>query len=190
MSDRPDRMQCPADTNPHKSYSPVGSTNVNQCQAAPISGVTNNPSCSNSSNVNGHDYCPSEQGNGGPANANPSPLNRKRDGLRCPANHKLCPVLHGRGGKECIDPTTDAESCGGCVAFDDPEATGKDCTSIENVDRASCVKGECVVGSCRKGHTASLDGKSCIRSSTGPHSEGAHVKKRSGRNTNLLRRTI
>ncbi|KAG9047852.1 hypothetical protein FS837_001387 [Tulasnella sp. UAMH 9824] len=180
-----DQQQCPADTNPHKSYSPVGSTNVNQCQAAPISGVTNNPSCSNSSNVNGHDFCPSEQGNA--PNPNPSSLNRKRHGLRCPAHHKLCPVFHGRGGKECIDPLTDAESCGGCVAFDDPEATGKDCTSIEKVDQASCVKGECVVEFCRKGYTPSLDRKSCIPD---PHSKGGQAKKRNDRNTNRLRRTL
>ncbi|KAG8903269.1 hypothetical protein FRC01_009252 [Tulasnella sp. 417] len=181
-------LSCYEHTNPHKSYSPVGSSNVNQCQAAPITGVTNNPSCSNSSNVNGHDYCPSEQGSG--TNANPSPINKKRDTFKCPANYKVCPVLHGRGGKECIDPMNDVESCGGCVAFDDPHATGKDCNSIEDADQVSCVKGKCVIKSCRKGHTVSLDGKSCIRSSASRRSEGAQSKKHYGRNFNLLHRTL
>ncbi|KAG8975270.1 hypothetical protein FRC05_006213 [Tulasnella sp. 425] len=183
-------LSCYEHTNPHQSYSPVGSSNVNQCQASPINGVTNNASCSNSSNNNNQDYCPSEQGDGS-ANPNPSPLDRKRDGPRCPPGKTLCPVLHGRGGKECLDTESDPESCGGCLEVD-PHTTGKDCTSIEDADRVSCVRGKCVIESCRKGYTVGLDGKSCVRSARSHARSGSQHATRSKKQhaRNPLQRTL
>ncbi|KAG8984829.1 hypothetical protein FRB90_005101, partial [Tulasnella sp. 427] len=170
-------LSCYEHTNPHRSYSPVGSSNVNQCQASPISGVTNNPSCANTSNnnVNGHDYCPPEQGNNVP-NANPSALNRRRTHIHCPKPMIQCSVLLGRGGKECINSLTNAESCGGCVSPDDPYATGKDCTMIENSNRVNCVHGRCVIESCRKGYSVSKNGKSCVHKKSSGGSDTAHAE--------------
>ncbi|KAG8950352.1 hypothetical protein FRC04_007794 [Tulasnella sp. 424] len=133
---------------------------------------------------------PSEQGDGS-ANPNPSPLDRKRDGPRCPPGKTLCPVLHGRGGKECLDTESDPESCGGCLEVD-PHTTGKDCTSIEDADRVSCVRGKCVIESCRKGYTVGLDGKSCVRSARSHARSGSQHATRSKKQhaRNPLQRTL
>jgi hypothetical protein len=76
---------------------------------------------------------------------------RKRDLNACPPGHLRCPVLHGRGGMECVDVASDIESCGGCVDWDGTALgtgvrSGVDCTSLEGVDGVSCMEGVCMVG--------------------------------------------
>ncbi|KAG8958012.1 hypothetical protein FRC03_009539 [Tulasnella sp. 419] len=61
-------------------------------------------------------------------------------------------MLHGRGGYDCVDVANDLESCGGCMDFTDSPDSGKDCTAIEGANAIQCVKGKCVVHSCKPGY--------------------------------------
>ncbi|KAJ9116988.1 hypothetical protein QFC22_004646 [Naganishia vaughanmartiniae] len=68
----------------------------------------------------------------------------------CGAGLIACPI--GRKGYECIDITSNIESCGGCLGVKredgDSPAAGVDCTALLNVDSVACINGRCIIESC------------------------------------------
>ncbi|KAG8944078.1 hypothetical protein FRC04_002218 [Tulasnella sp. 424] len=94
-----------------------------------------------------------------------SPVARKKRDMHCTRGLQACPRYAGRGGFECINTRSDPESCGGCRDLDG-KGSGSDCTAITGVSVTRCVKGSCVIDSCKKGYTKSLDGSSCVSSSS------------------------
>ena len=103
--------------------------------------------------------------------------------MSCRKGLTKCPRFHGQGGFDCINTSTDPDSCGGCVSPDGKGlGEGQDCNSIPNVSTTRCVSGTCVicesfmsfmlsrhgsdfdggVASCRKNYKTSDDGKACI----------------------------
>ncbi|KAG8945746.1 Dihydroxyacetone synthase [Tulasnella sp. 419] len=77
---------------------------------------------------------------------------------RCARGHKKCAALHGRGGWDCVDVANNIESCGGCIDLDNTPGSGKDCTTIEGANNVQCVRGQCVVHSCRHGYELNSTG--------------------------------
>ncbi|KAL1405703.1 hypothetical protein Q8F55_007373 [Vanrija albida] len=77
----------------------------------------------------------------------------------CPNTMKACRIdseeLGFNGRFECVDITSNIESCGGCVG----EGAGQDCTAIEGASDVSCVQSKCVVSSCQRGWELSADGR-------------------------------
>ncbi|KAG9043095.1 hypothetical protein FS837_010035 [Tulasnella sp. UAMH 9824] len=114
--------------------------------------------------------CPNPTGSGPIGTA----ITRKKR-MHCTRGLESCPHYSGRGGFECVDTQTDAESCGGCVS-PDGKGSGTDCTAIEGVSVARCAKGSCVIDACRKGYAKSLDGSSCTP--VGSKSERSSPAKR------------
>jgi len=76
---------------------------------------------------------------------------RKRDLDTCPPQHERCPVLHGRGGWECVNTQEDIEACGGCPGVDG-DSQGVDCTQIAGAESVSCSNGACVIDECSRGY--------------------------------------
>lgn len=77
------------------------------------------------------------------------------DSAYCP-DGKVCTVPSPNGSAwswECINPLTELESCGGCLA----DGEGVDCTSISHASSVGCVQGKCEVYTCKKGFTPSGD---------------------------------
>ncbi|KAG8924971.1 hypothetical protein FRC00_004480, partial [Tulasnella sp. 408] len=152
-------------TNPPVYNSRVGAISVDECQAAPVEGVTraSKGTCDipvPEGTHAGDGDCPAEQG------TSPTERPGKRRHLQCGAGFKKCPLYTGVGGFDCVDVKNDPEQCGGCVSIDglpNPSSgpEGQDCTAIPNVSVVSCVGGECIIENCRKGFTKSEDGKSC-----------------------------
>ncbi|KAG8903498.1 hypothetical protein FRB99_003212 [Tulasnella sp. 403] len=147
---------CPA----NKPFSAPGSINAGECQKADnhAPNTYNNPTCSMSGAI-----CPN------PATSGPqgSAINRKKRDITCTRGHKLCPHWAGRGGFECVNVQSDAESCGGCIDVDAKGNAdkGRDCTALPGVNVVYCVDGGCQIESCRKGFTLSADAKSCEQDS-------------------------
>ncbi|KAG8902045.1 hypothetical protein FRC00_002418 [Tulasnella sp. 408] len=111
---------------------------------------------------------------GGPVG---SPITRKRD-MTCTKGFTSCPRYSGRGGFDCVDTENDPEACGGCVGLDG-SGSGTDCTAIQGTSATSCVRGSCVIDSCRKGWVKSLDGSECVlasRATGSPASDGLHAQ--------------
>jgi len=76
-----------------------------------------------------------------------------------------CPSPDGTG-QLCADPMTNLESCGGCSIPDEfGYAGGTDCTALDGALDVSCVKGNCLISSCRDGfgvvHTSK--GMQCVK---------------------------
>ena len=61
---------------------------------------------------------------------------------------------------ECIDTSSNPESCGGCLYPKAGQQEGEDCTAIPNVADVRCYSGSCVVNACVRGYTLS-DGE-CV----------------------------
>lgn len=103
-----------------------------------------------------------------PSNPSPKPGDRyhndkKRRSLKartspCPNNLDACPVSGPGGDYECLDTTTELESCGGCTSL----KQGQDCTKIEGAWNVGCNQGSCVVYTCAGGYRIGADGKSCV----------------------------
>ena len=70
---------------------------------------------------------------------------RKKRTQNCMRGLTSCFHYSGRGGWDCIDTQSDAESCGGCVGPDALD-NGEDCTAIPNVNVVNCVKSKCMIG--------------------------------------------
>ncbi|KAJ3487120.1 hypothetical protein NLI96_g3750 [Meripilus lineatus] len=65
---------------------------------------------------------------------------------------------------ECIDTSSDLESCGGCaIPLAPGSPRGIDCTAIPGVVDVSCRTGNCVVHRCQPGFTVSMDQTFCIK---------------------------
>ncbi|TFY71252.1 hypothetical protein EVG20_g1755 [Dentipellis fragilis] len=71
----------------------------------------------------------------------------------------------GTRGWECLDTTSNLESCGGCLSpapFPGSEsATGTDCSAIEAANRVQCLSGKCVVKDCKPGFVVNQSGDGC-----------------------------
>jgi len=76
----------------------------------------------------------------------------------CPSGLSQCPVKGVLGEYECIDTTSELESCGGCASV----GKGKDCNTIAYATTSSCLGGVCVVLACDSGYKISADGESCV----------------------------
>ncbi|KAI0800816.1 hypothetical protein C8Q74DRAFT_1192197, partial [Fomes fomentarius] len=106
----------------------------------------------------------------GPFKACPSHKPWRRDVSRrkglCDLGLTACGI-YGRAGDawECIDASTDLESCGGCtIPLDAFSPHGVDCTAIPGVVDVSCRAGSCAVYRCAPGFTVSDDGYFCVAS--------------------------
>ncbi|OBZ68560.1 Protein priA [Grifola frondosa] len=74
---------------------------------------------------------------------------------------------------ECIDTTSDLESCGGCaIPLGSAPAQGIDCTAIPGVADVSCNAGSCLVNRCLPGYLLSSDGTFCLRAHAMMQAEG------------------
>ncbi|KZO96872.1 hypothetical protein CALVIDRAFT_536788 [Calocera viscosa TUFC12733] len=76
-----------------------------------------------------------------------------------------CPSPDGKG-KICVDPMTNLESCGGCSISDEfGFAAGTDCTALEGALDVSCVKGNCLISSCKAnyGVVQTSKGMQCVK---------------------------
>lgn len=84
----------------------------------------------------------------------------------CPATYTACYVSENQDdGYECIRPSSELESCGGCRygEYDSSNSTlGVDCTTIPGVlsSAVTCHEGSCIVSRCRRGFRL-LDG-ACV----------------------------
>ncbi|TFK57294.1 hypothetical protein OE88DRAFT_1650935 [Heliocybe sulcata] len=84
----------------------------------------------------------------------------------CPTGLEACPVsslsglrgLNATSDYECLDTTSELESCGGCAST----GKGQDCTAIEGAWNVGCNKGACAVYSCAAGYKVGIDGQSCV----------------------------
>lgn len=86
----------------------------------------------------------------------------------CQAGQTACPVNNKAGttpagsfrktGYECLDLTSNIDSCGGCVS----EGRGQDCTAIEGADDVACVNSHCIVTTCSPSYILSENKTSCI----------------------------
>lgn len=130
----------------------------------------------------------------------PSAKNQKKraqagQGL-CPKGETACPIIgaasfgafvnssdrlkdfaKSAGGYECIDTSSDLESCGGCASL----GTGSDCTRIAHSADVGCSSGKCVLLSCSKGYTPALDAGSCIKVEGTLKHRAAHLRQRATR---------
>ncbi|OWZ61609.1 hypothetical protein AYX15_06199 [Cryptococcus neoformans] len=90
----------------------------------------------------------------------------------CPTGMNACNVNGVANSWECVDSTTDIESCGGCTYGDyspsgnASESTGVDCTALPGVLRGSvtCSGGRCNAFACKRGWT--LQNGECTKSVT------------------------
>ncbi|KZO99491.1 hypothetical protein CALVIDRAFT_561349 [Calocera viscosa TUFC12733] len=131
--------------------SPAGSTDESQCTGPKW---TSPPTCTTPSTAT---TCPATSQRRARSNAK-----AKRS---CPKfGQKLCPILHGRGGSECVDVENDLESCGGCMDADPSLGGGVDCTQISGARDVACRRGKCVVTRCAPGYQVAEDRSTCVAS--------------------------
>ncbi|PCH38975.1 hypothetical protein WOLCODRAFT_29297 [Wolfiporia cocos MD-104 SS10] len=92
----------------------------------------------------------------------------KRSAPSCAAGKQMCGIAGGSSGKgwECVDTTSDLESCGGCMAPSPftpfGAVTGVDCSAIPNIASVGCQASQCVVSSCIAGYVPSSARDSCV----------------------------
>ena len=84
-------------------------------------------------------------------------MEENRDGKMCPTGLAACPIT-GASGYECLDSSSDIQSCGGCASLDQ----GADCTTIPGAKWMGCSSGKCEVYSCIKGWKM-VNGTTCER---------------------------
>ncbi|WWC90260.1 uncharacterized protein L201_005193 [Kwoniella dendrophila CBS 6074] len=91
---------------------------------------------------------------------------KDRNDKFCPKGLKPCPISKDDlyGDYECIDTTSELESCGGCIHG--RHTRGIDCTAMPGVlpGFVTCSDGKCVVSGCEDGFTL-VDGE-CVLTST------------------------
>ncbi|GAA5974165.1 hypothetical protein JCM11641_003476 [Rhodosporidiobolus odoratus] len=68
--------------------------------------------------------------------------------LLCPVGETACPIFPRMGTYECLDTTSELESCGGCIS----KGAGEDCTSIKGAQGVTCESGDCIVFTCQAGY--------------------------------------
>jgi hypothetical protein len=76
----------------------------------------------------------------------------------CPTGLDACPISGLTTEYECLDTSTELESCGGCASV----GQGQDCTAIKGAWNVGCDKGRCKVYTCFAGFLLSADGTSCV----------------------------
>lgn len=64
-------------------------------------------------------------------------------------------------GFECLDISSDVDSCGGCVS----EGKGQECGAIDFVAGVECRNGACVVLECLAGWVPSENATECVAAS-------------------------
>ncbi|POY76056.1 hypothetical protein BMF94_0779 [Rhodotorula taiwanensis] len=125
------------------------------CNAPPSAGIPNGYPCSN------NDVCASKWCSPNSLlcslAASPGARTRKRAADLCPASQVACEIS-ASVGFECIDPTTNLEQCGGCLA----DGTGVDCTTIHGAESVSCEAGRCIVMSCVPGMYVNSASTACL----------------------------
>ncbi|KDQ30783.1 hypothetical protein PLEOSDRAFT_1088534 [Pleurotus ostreatus PC15] len=84
---------------------------------------------------------------------------KSRSDSLCPQGLDACRI-GGLGSREyeCIDASTDLESCGGCTST----GQGQDCTAIRGAWNVGCEAGQCAIYTCAGGYRLSNDRSSCI----------------------------
>ncbi|EMD36280.1 hypothetical protein CERSUDRAFT_115230, partial [Gelatoporia subvermispora B] len=92
---------------------------------------------------------------------------KRRRAPTCASGRSVCGVTGGSYGQgwECVDTTSDLESCGGCMApspFGGAPVNGVDCSALPNVDRVACKASRCVVSTCVEGYSVSSGNDSCV----------------------------
>ncbi|BGP13195.1 hypothetical protein JCM10213v2_001114 [Rhodosporidiobolus nylandii] len=75
--------------------------------------------------------------------------------LLCPIGETACPIFPRAGTYECVDVSTELESCGGCIV----KGAGEDCTEIQGAQGVTCQSGGCVVFTCQPGWKLDSDFK-------------------------------
>ncbi|GHJ85923.1 hypothetical protein NliqN6_2325 [Naganishia liquefaciens] len=65
-------------------------------------------------------------------------------------------------GWECVDTSSDVESCGGCEWPVAGQAQGQDCSDMSGVSRVSCNRGQCQAETCMRGFEK--NGTECVES--------------------------
>ena len=107
----------------------------------------------------------------------------------CPLGDSACPIVgsssfdafvnsrnrelafaNAAGGYECVDTTNSIESCGGCSST----GAGTDCSTIPHAVGVGCTASRCVIFSCARGYTRSLNATRCERSSSRRTKIGSH----------------
>ncbi|THV04938.1 hypothetical protein K435DRAFT_148722 [Dendrothele bispora CBS 962.96] len=85
---------------------------------------------------------------------------KSRSQALCPTGLDACPIsgLKGSSDYECLDTSTELESCGGCASTGE----GQDCTAIKGAWNVGCDKGRCKVYTCSTGYLLSADSTSCV----------------------------
>ncbi|GHJ85917.1 hypothetical protein NliqN6_2319 [Naganishia liquefaciens] len=90
----------------------------------------------------------------------------------CPVGLEACYTSHASlslgkpVGWECIDTSSDLESCGGCEWPVSGKDQGEDCSSLEGVSEVACTRGKCEASSCMRGFV--LNGTQCVSSAIKP----------------------
>ncbi|GHJ85925.1 hypothetical protein NliqN6_2327 [Naganishia liquefaciens] len=85
----------------------------------------------------------------------------------CPAGLEACYTsdmsmsLGKPVGWECVDTSSDVESCGGCEWPVSGKGQGEDCSSLDGVNEVSCNRGKCEALSCMRGFV--LNGTECVK---------------------------
>ncbi|KAI0946558.1 hypothetical protein AcW1_009991 [Taiwanofungus camphoratus] len=93
---------------------------------------------------------------------------RKRGAPTCAAGKTPCGIVGGSSGRgwECVDITSDLESCGGCMVpspFASVRAApGTDCSAIDNAASVACHASKCAVSACTAGYVPSPGCDSCV----------------------------
>ncbi|GAA6015688.1 hypothetical protein JCM10207_008174 [Rhodosporidiobolus poonsookiae] len=67
--------------------------------------------------------------------------------LLCPIGETACPIFPRMGTYECLDTSSELESCGGCIS----KGAGEDCTAIKGAQGVTCQSGGCIVFTCQPG---------------------------------------
>lgn len=86
----------------------------------------------------------------------------------CPGVLMACAIpgskyFNGRNF-ECVDTTSDIESCGACASPLPGYPTGRDCTAITNALDVVCQSGACVINACANGYELDASKENCIPS--------------------------
>ncbi|KAG0665431.1 hypothetical protein C6P46_006878 [Rhodotorula mucilaginosa] len=126
-----------------------------KCAAMPSAGIPNGYPCSNS-DICASGWCSPEKLVCSLA-ASQGARTRKRSTEMCPASQIACKVSVS-AGFECIDPQTNLEQCGGCLA----DGTGIDCTAIPGAESVACEAGRCIVMSCAPGLYVNAAATACL----------------------------
>lgn len=67
------------------------------------------------------------------------PKTVKKRAQVCESGMTACPLPNGRKGFECVDTSSNVNSCGGCWATGE----GEDCTVFDDMAEAQCIQGKC-----------------------------------------------